>query len=196
MESPSTPLLAGQPASHVSFEKLDGSNFHTWKFCIKNILILEGLWDAVEGRDNDVTRQARALARICLSVKKELYQYVRNASTAAAAWANLSDAFEDKSLYRRVLLLRKLHRVEFINYNSMGAYIDSVTTMVQQLHDIGKSIDDAEVAEILLSGLPAEYDTLVPGLSTATATRQISSEIVKARLYQESQPGILTEDIC
>ncbi|CAH0730437.1 unnamed protein product, partial [Brenthis ino] len=37
----------------ANFEKLEGSsNFHTWKFSIKNILILEGLWDVIEGSDD------------------------------------------------------------------------------------------------------------------------------------------------
>ncbi|CAH0714360.1 unnamed protein product, partial [Brenthis ino] len=183
----SSPLISSHATSYTAnFEKLEGSsNFHTWKFSIKNILILEGLWDVIEGSDDDVVRQQRALARICLSVKKELYQYVRNATSAAAAWKNLAEVFEDRGLYRRVLLLRKLHRVEFTAYSSMNAYIENVTTLVQQLHDIGRTIEDAEIAEILLSGLPSEYDTLVSGLSTATVTNQITSELVKARLLQE-----------
>ncbi|XP_045452164.1 uncharacterized protein LOC123661222 [Melitaea cinxia] len=192
----SSPSIASHTTSYAAnFEKLEGSsNFHTWKFSIKNILILEGLWGVIEGQDNDVVRQQRALARICLSVKKELYQYVRNAKSAAAAWNNLSEVFEDRSLYRRVLLLRKLHRVDFTVYSSMNAYIEDVTTLVQQLHDIGRIVEDAEIAEILLSGLPSQYDTLVSGLSTATVTNQVTSELVKARLLQEYSRKTSLED--
>ncbi|CAH2097398.1 unnamed protein product [Euphydryas editha] len=150
-------LLASHATAHAAnFEKLEGSsNFHTWKLSLKNILILEGLWDVTEGQNSDVVGQQHALAHICLSVKKELYQYVRNAKSAAAAWNNLSEVFEDRSLYRRVLLLRKLHRVDFTAYSSMNTYIEDVTTLVQQLHDIGRIVEDAEIADILLSGLPS-----------------------------------------
>ncbi|XP_047988496.1 uncharacterized protein LOC125228091 [Leguminivora glycinivorella] len=171
---------------HVSIEKLrDASNYFSWKFTTKNILILEGLWNAVEGRETDGDRQNRALARICLSLNKDLYQYVRNCTTPADAWSKLKDAFEDKGLYRRVLLLRKLHRIQFSEHSSMASYIDSIITIVQQLEDIGRTIEDAEVAEILLSGLPAEYDTVVSSLSTAAVGQTVKSEVIKSRLLQE-----------
>lgn len=49
----------------------------------------------------------------------------------------------------------------------MSEYINSVMTLAQQLADIARTIEDAEVAEILLSGLPAEYDVLVSNMETA-----------------------------
>ncbi|CAB3248347.1 unnamed protein product [Arctia plantaginis] len=57
--------------------------------------------------------------------------------------------------------------------------------LVQQLADINRKIDDEEVAEILLSGLPKEYDALVSNLETAFMTGSLSSEIVRAQLLQE-----------
>lgn len=56
---------------------------------------------------------------------------------------------------------------------------------MQQLADIGKVIDDSEVAEILLSGLPSEYDSLVSNLETVNMTTKLNSEVVRARLLQE-----------
>ncbi|KAI5636304.1 gag-polypeptide of LTR copia-type domain-containing protein [Phthorimaea operculella] len=87
--------------------------------------------------------------------------YVREAKSAQDAWNKLAAIFEDRGLYRRVLLLRQLHRIEYKSYNSMQEYINAIMTIVSQLSDIGKQIEDDEVAEILLSGLPAEYDVLV-----------------------------------
>lgn len=174
---------------NLTMEKLDGSsNYHTWKFSMKNLLLLEGLWDLIEGEPNadpNGNRERKTLARICLSIKTSLYQYVWNATTAKEAWNKLSDVFQDKGLFRRVLLLRKLHKIHYNDYNCMTSYIEAIITTVQQLSDIGKTVDDEEVAEILLSGLPAEYDSVVSNLSTATVTTKISSELVRARLLQE-----------
>ncbi|CAH0719652.1 unnamed protein product, partial [Brenthis ino] len=105
--------------------------------------------------------------------------------TASDAWKRLSDTFEDKGLYRRVLLLRQLHRIEFNNFSSMSDYIEGVMKLVAQLSDIGKVIDDAEIAEILLSGLPEDFNVLVSSLETASLTKTLSSEVVRTRLLQE-----------
>ncbi|RVE43375.1 hypothetical protein evm_011960 [Chilo suppressalis] len=58
-------------------------------------------------------------------------------------------------------------------------------SLVQQLADIDRVIDDQEVAEILLSGLPQEYETLVSNLETACMTSQLTSELVRTCLLQE-----------
>lgn len=169
-----------------AIEKLEGiQNYNSWKFAMRMTLTLEGLWDVVRGNRVDAACDQRALARICLALKPALYQYVRLATSAKEAWEKLATIFEDKGLYRRVLLLRQLHRVDFRQHADMSSYIENVMTLVQQLADIGKNIEDAEVAELLLSGLPAEYDTLVSSLETTCLTSSLSSEMVRARLLQE-----------
>lgn len=184
------------PASHnaasvanmnmMACPKLEGvSNYTTWKFVMKMLLTLESTWGCVTGHDNDMMRDQRALARICLSIESNLYQYVRTATSAKEAWDKLASIFEDKGLYRRVLLLRQLHRMNLSDYTNMSNYISAVMMLVQQLADIGRNIEDAEVAEILLSGLSGDYDVLVSSLETACMSRDLSSELVRTRLLQE-----------
>ncbi|KPJ13060.1 Copia protein [Papilio machaon] len=181
----------GNGAGPISIERLRGSsNYVSWKFSMRMLLILENIWNCVESTSQSATtdtqRDQRALARICLSVEPALYQYVRDAKTASEAWNNLAKVFEDRGLYRRVLLLRQLHHIEYKNYSNMQEYINTVMTLVSQLADIGRSIEDGEVAEILLSGLPSEYDVLVSNLETACiSTTSLSSELVRTRLLQE-----------
>lgn len=103
--SPSLSNTSNQPAT--SIEKLQGiDNYTTWKFAMRLILNAEGLWQCVVStdadRDADPTRDSRALARICLSLQPNLYQYVCNCKTAHEAWKKLSDTFEDRGLYRKV----------------------------------------------------------------------------------------------
>lgn len=187
----STMMFSG---SNGVIEKLEGAaNYHSWKFTLKMMLKLEGLWDLIDRNEDiaatgsDAARDQRALARLCLSVKPGLYQYVREAKTARQAWKKLSDVFEDRGLYRRVLLLRQLHRVDFTTYNKMSDYIENIMSIVHQLADIGKVIDDEEIAEILLSGLPQEYDPLVSNLETLCISSGLQSELVRTRLLQEFQ---------
>ncbi|XP_063537370.1 uncharacterized protein LOC134746772 [Cydia strobilella] len=178
---------------HQNMEKLQGQgNFCSWKFAIKMLLILEGLWDCVTGAVTDAARDQRALARIALGLHPSLYQYVTSCTSAKQAWDNLRNIFEDRGLYRRIVLLRELHKASYADHAGMNAYIDHIMKLVQQLADIGKTIEDSEVAELLLSGLPQEFDSLVSNMSTACLTSTISSEFVRARLMQEESRKLAT----
>ncbi|KAI5640385.1 gag-polypeptide of LTR copia-type domain-containing protein [Phthorimaea operculella] len=176
---------ANQPA----FEKLDGvSNFGTWKFQMTMYLKLEDLWSCIEipeGGVVDPKKDIKALARISLALKSTCIQYVRTAKTAKAAWDALCGVFEDKGFYRRVMLLRQLHQASYSNFNTMDNYIEYIMNLVHQLADIGRTIDDQEVAELLLSGLPQEYDIVVSSLESATVSKNLTSELVRTRLLQE-----------
>lgn len=180
----------GPAAAAFNVEKLDGvRNYHLWKFQMRMALTLENLWECVDYADGspftDSARDQKALARICLSVRASCVQHVRTAKTAKEAWRRLRDAYEDKGLFRRVVLLRQLHRADYNDYKSMSEYIDGVMTIVQQLSDIGRAIDDKEVSEILLSGLPRDYDVLVSSLESANISDKLTSESVRSRLLQE-----------
>lgn len=191
MSQPSNPSNGGQqphasPASMFSFDKLDGvATYHNWKFQMRMALVMEGLWACIESSETGGSADHKALARICLAIKSNCIQYVRDAKNAKDAWEKLRDAFEDKGLYRRVVLLRKLHRSDYEQYSSMGDYIEGIMMLVQQLADIGRIIEDNEVAEILLSGLPQEFDVLVSALETANLSGTLTSEAVRSRLLQE-----------
>lgn len=173
---------------NYTFEKLDGvSNFITWKHYIKHALILEDLWSCIESQDDiiDKSKDLRALARINLAVKSNCIQYIRQAKTAKEAWNKLVTTFEDSGFVRRVLLLRTLHRASYTDFNSMEPYIEHIMNLVQQLGDIGRAIEDAEVAELILSGLPPEFDIVVSSLEAVALSGDISSEKVRSRLIQE-----------
>ncbi|KAI5635587.1 gag-polypeptide of LTR copia-type domain-containing protein [Phthorimaea operculella] len=176
---------AYQPA----FEKLDGvSNFGTWKFQMTMYLKLEDLWSCIEMPEDGVVdpkKDIKALARISLALKSTCIQYVRTVKTAKAAWDALCGVFEDKGFYRRVMLLRQLHQASYSNFNTMDNYIEYIMNLVHQLADIGRTIDDQEVAELLLSGLPQEYDIVVSSLESATVSKNLTSELVRTRLLQE-----------
>lgn len=173
----STPILVRSGAAPI-LERLEGtSNYNNWKFAMKINLILDGVWNCLLGSDVDSTRDQTALAKICLNVKPSCYPHVRNAETSKQAWENLQTAFENKGLCRRLGLLRRLLRMKYEDFKSMGEYVSSVITLVQQLADINHIVDDEEVAMLLLGGLPEEFDPLIMGIESSHTS--ISSEMVK-----------------
>ncbi|XP_048003058.1 uncharacterized protein LOC125239487 [Leguminivora glycinivorella] len=74
----------------------------------------------------------------------------------------------------------------------MQQYIEAVTTLVQKLDDIGRTTEDAEVAELLLSGLPQEYDVLVSSLEAASLTKTLTSEMCLLLLRIAPKTGLWT----
>ena len=83
--------------------KLNGDNFHSWKFNMRMYLIGKDLWDIVDGgevlgenataaeREQFRKRDNKALSIICLSMVNDLQIYVRSAKSSMEAWKCLSD---------------------------------------------------------------------------------------------------------
>ena len=86
-------------------EKLNGENYHSWKFNLKMYLMGKDLWDIVQEvevlterstpqqRELFRKRDNRAMSIINLSITNDLQIYVRSAKSATEAWNNLADHF-------------------------------------------------------------------------------------------------------
>ena len=108
-------------SSLVSIEKLTGSNYHTWKFDMKMMLMREELWAITNGKEtlpkdgtskDDVLQEwakkdEKALATICLAIAKSEQSHVHNCTTAAQAWKRLSDIYETRATARKLYLWKR-----------------------------------------------------------------------------------------
>lgn len=70
-----------------------------------------------------------------------------------------------------VVLLHTLHWANYNNFNCMEAYIEHIMNLIHQLSDKGRVIEDAEVAELILSGLPQDFDVVVSSLEAIAISR-------------------------
>jgi hypothetical protein len=48
--------------------------------------------------------------------------------------------------------------MRYENYSSIASYVEAVTTVAQQLNEIGHPIDNEELTMIMLCGLPDSFD--------------------------------------
>lgn len=175
-------------------QKLKGrENYHEWKFQLQNILKLDNLWTAVVGYEVDdkttedvrKRRDEKALAKINLSVDRCVFPLVIKAKNAKEAWDALSKAYDDKSLYSRLKLLRRLCNINLINFKSMEEYVNEILNLSQQLSAMNKPLDDEFLAAVMLSGLTEEYDPMVMALENSTYT--ITSDLIKQKLLQDDK---------
>ncbi|KAH9641407.1 hypothetical protein HF086_011436 [Spodoptera exigua] len=159
---------------------------------MRNYLMHEELWEAISGYPtgmnvSNVTKirsDQKALTKICLTLESSAITHVRSATTAAEAWNALQNAYEDKGMGRRLYLERKLYRLRLEDFdNNIESYINAVISTAQDLADIGKVIDDASIAAILLGGLTSRYDPMIMTLENSNV--QVTTEIVKSKLLNE-----------
>lgn len=178
------------PFSWLSLSKRE--DYGEWKFKIKMYLMHEKLWETICGYpDGDQTsKETRtrndqlALAKICMTLNGPAITHVRKCKSASEAWQALAAAYEDKSMGRRLSLERRLYRLELKDFdNNIEAYIDAVLATAQDLSDIGKDIEDASLAAIILGGLTERYVPLIMTLENSNTP--ITTELVKGRLLSE-----------
>lgn len=123
-------------------------------------------WNCVIVVNTDKSKDQRALAKICLNVRPCCYTCVRIATTAKEAWDShsLQSSFENKILWRRLSLLRRLLRTKFEDISCMAKYINGLTAIVQRLADNYHAVNDKELAMLLLGGPTSEYEPLIMGI--------------------------------
>jgi transposase InsO family protein len=181
--------------SLYSIEKLDGTNYHSWKFKVKMILIDKELWDVVnekdaptegdEGFDEWSKADQKALATIALTVKDSQHVHISTSKTSAEAWKALENIHEGSGVPRRLNLRRKLFTAKLKENETMIAYISRVMTLVQQLEAMKAGPPDEDIVVILLGGLPESYENLVTSIESRA--EMPSSEYVKERLIYEEK---------
>lgn len=176
--------------------KLRGrENFEEWKFEMKNVLVLDNTWYAVEGYpDDDKTdtvsrhrRNMKALAKINLSVEKNVFPIVMNAETAAEAWTALGSAYEDTGLSTCLRLLNQLCLIKLVNFTSMENYVNEILRLNQQLTAMKRPVDDDFLAMVMLKGLPDNYEPMIMALEHSG--QKLTSDVVKTKLMQDDKYG-------
>ncbi|GBP57868.1 Copia protein [Eumeta japonica] len=128
-------------ASEASIDKLRGrENYEDWAFAVENYLILEGLQQCINtgGDPND----AKAKAKIVLTINSSLFVHIKNASTAMGLWQKLTKLFDDNGDTRRIGLLRNLISIRRKNCERMSQYVNSLLKTSQRLNDTGFKISD------------------------------------------------------
>ena len=157
----------------LKVEKLNGENYHSWKFQMKMYLIGKDLWDITTGTEtlgDDATaeeqrkfkkRENLALASVCLSVATSLQIYVRSASNAKEAWENLESHFQKKSLSRKIFYRRKLYSARMEEGTSMIDHVNYIKSLSEHLEAVDDAVAEKGLVIILISSLPKEYNSLM-----------------------------------
>ena len=177
-------------------DKLNGTNYHNWKFNVRMLLIGKDLWEIVEGTEsigvgaNEAEvkkfrrRENLALSIICLSVSINLQIYVRNAKTPKEAWKCLADHFEEKSLSKKIMYRRKLYSCRLEKGVTMEEHVNNLTTISEHLDALDDAVSEKDLVMILISSLSEDYNNLITALESVKES-ELTWTYVRERVIAE-----------
>lgn len=174
----------------ATIPKLKGrDNYATWCFAVKAYLEHEDLWSIVvspvdgAADPNKISHDTKAKSKLILMIDPQLYVHVQEAKNAHEVWRNLSKAFDDSGLSRRVGLLKELINTHLDSCSDIEDYVNKIMTCAHKLRNIGFMVDDEWLATLMLAGLPDMYKPMVMGLESSGV--KISADLIKTKLLQE-----------
>ena len=183
----------------ANIEKLHATNFYTWKFKIRLILLREEVWSVVDGTEKapvegsadnakaqiDAWRKKdeKAYTSICLSISDSELPHIRACTSAAEVWKTLNDTYESSDLARKLYLRRKFFTAQMQDGDSMQDLFNRVDELAEQLRGVGQDIADSDIAMTLLGALPESYETILVAIETRT--EDLTTKFVKTKLLQE-----------
>ena len=189
-----------------TIEKLDGTNWSAWKFHMRHMLLLKGLWGIVDGTDtlaedaNDedqatyATRSLRAFSYIAMAVGASQLYLITSTEDPRAAWDALRSHFDRDTLANKLFLKKQYFRAEMKEGTSTEAHLKQMKEITDRLAVIGAPISEEDQVVTLLGSLPRSYSTLVTALEARGD--DLTLRFVQQALIQEEQKrkGITPED--
>jgi hypothetical protein len=178
------------------FEKLNDSNWGTWKMLMKAHLVRKNLWGVVDGSEEApaptnlnakatrafTKKQAEALAEIILHVEIPQLSFIED-DDPAIVWNALTAIHQARGMATRLTLRRRFWRLQKPE-GPMQTFISETRRLAKQLVDIGVTVYDEDIILVLTGGLPPSYENFVVSLDS-TPLPQLTLDYVITRLLNE-----------
>lgn len=180
----STNYLANVP-------KLKGrENYDDWCFAAENVLVLEGMADAIKAPLPSSATPAqkaddlKAKAKLILTIDAALYVHIKQATTTYDLWMKLKNMFDDSGYSRKISLLRNLISIRLENCESMTSYVSQIIETAQKLIGTGFEINDQWIGSLMLAGLPEKFGPMIMAIEHSGIN--INADAIKAKLLDMS----------
>lgn len=170
--------------------KLKGrENYDDWAFAVENLLILEGAnkylkeeppADGTAITAAADTADAKARAKLILTIDSSLFVHIKNAKTTKQLWTTLKTLFDDSGFSRRITLLRHLISIRLENCDNMTNYVTQIVETSQRLSGTGFEINDEWVGSLMLAGLPERFMPMIMAIEHSGIS--ITADSIKTKL--------------
>ena len=155
-------------SSKLAVEIFDGTgHFGMWQGEVMDSLFQQGLDIAIEDKKPDeiddrdwktINRLACGTIRSCLS--REQKYAVKNETSAQKLWKALEAKFMKKNGQNKLLMKKRLFRFDYQPGTTMNDHITLFNQLVADLLNLDVKFEDEDLALMLLSSLPDEFEHL------------------------------------
>lgn len=184
-------------AEVVRIEPLNGSNYQSWKYNIKLVLMERGLWgfiqetevepastDEVSVRNAFRLRSDKAYSLIALNVSTNLQIHISSTTNPRLAWEILRKQFEFVSIAQVVRLNRRFYAASMEEGEDLMEHLTKMTSLAEQLKEFKEEITPSKFATVVLGSLPDSYDSFISSLNARDAS-DLDWDSIKSLLIEE-----------
>ena len=177
-------------------DKLTESNWPTWKFQMKHLLIAKEVWEHVDGsvqppgedaaaRARHVKAQQKAMATLVMGISPNLIYLVTSCTTPKEVWDILKAQFERNTLANKLFLKRQYFTTKMQEGQSVQDHLRCMKEISDKLAALGSPVAEDEQVVALLISLPSSYATLVTAMEAKGD--DLSLVFVQQSLVNEEQ---------
>ena len=139
-----------------SVDRLDSTNWMTWKFQVRHLLLAKGLWGYVDGSEvlaEDANEQThaefrknsqRAFSTIALAISTQQLCLITSYENPKDAWDALRKHFERDTLANKLFLKKRYFRAEMKEGTSVEVHLKEMKEITDRLASIGAPISDED----------------------------------------------------
>ena len=180
-----------------SIDKLDDSNWSTWKFQMRHLLLAKELWKYVDGtevlaedaaenvREDFNKKSQKTLSMIVMAISTPKLYLVTSCERPKDVWHTLRKHYECETLANKLFLKKKYFRMEMKESMAVEAHIKQMKELTDKLASVGAPISEEDQVVTLLGSLPQKYATLVTALEARVD--DLTLEFVQQSLIHEDQ---------
>ena len=167
-------------------EKLNDTNFESWKVQFTSLCQLRGCKSALQKAPDEKSAKFEeeqkhdemAVALLNLHVEPSFFGFLAEYAGAAAKFAALEQLFRDQSVSRLLLLKGQLSSLKKQPNESISAYVERGRSIFNQIACTGHAMAKSELVLALISGLPAEFDPMVGPLSVSCTVEELQRQLL------------------
>ncbi|XP_020271737.1 uncharacterized protein LOC109846911 [Asparagus officinalis] len=135
-----------------------------------------------------------AIVNIHLALVDGALSSIEDKNTTNEIYDTLTKLYEEKSLYNKIILKRRLYTLRMTKSTSMTDYINILNTLFSQLTTLRHTISVNEHAELLLQSLSDSYDQLIINLTNNILRNNLVFDNVAAAVLEEENQCKNKED--
>lgn len=174
-------------------QKLDGTNFPSWKFQLSAVFIAAGVSDVVNGsrvmpaaatwqKDN-----AKAMVLISTSVEMLQLESLITCKTAKEMWDALCLVHEQKFSSNKLFLMQKFHEYKMPVGDSIVQHVARLKNMGQQLKDVGEPVSNTTIMAQILASLASKYSAFQTVWDNVEEHRQTTENLTEKLIREEAR---------